>query len=224
MPLAAVQMGLIYVNPEGPGGNPDPKLSALDIRETFGRMGMNDEETVALIAGGHTLGKTHGAAPGSNLGPAPEGADIEAQGFGWASGHESGSGPDAITSGLEVIWTSTPSRWGQGYFKNLFENEWKLVKSPGGAHQFEALNPITKFPDAFDSNKQHNPTMLVTDIALKEDPAYEKISRNFYDNPDEFDAGIITKTNKSTINKNNIPSFQKSVAPKSFPRLHFVFL
>ncbi len=189
-PLAAVQMGLIYVNPEGPGGNPDPKLSAKDIRETFGRMGMNDEETVALIAGGHTLGKTHGAAPGSNLGPAPEGADIEAQGFGWANGHESGSGPHAITSGLEVIWTSTPSRWGQGYFKNLFENEWELVKSPGGAYQFEAVNPVTMFPDAFDSNKRHKPTMLVSDIALIEDPAYEKISRNFYDNPDEFDAAF----------------------------------
>jgi len=190
MPLAAVQMGLIYVNPEGPGGNPDPKLAAHDIRETFGRMGMNDEETVALIAGGHTLGKTHGAAPGSNLGPAPEGASIESQGLGWDSGYESGSGPHAITSGLEVIWTSTPNRWGQGFFKNLFENEWTLVKSPGGAQQFEAVKPVTMFPDAFDSNKTHKPTMLVTDLALKEDPAYEKISRRFYDNPEEFNAAF----------------------------------
>ncbi len=189
-PLAAVQMGLIYVNPEGPNGNPDPVLAAHDIRETFGRMGMNDEETVALIAGGHTLGKTHGAASGSNLGKSPEGAGIEQQGLGWKSKYKSGKGADAITSGLEVIWTSTPTKWSQGYFKSLFENEWKLVKSPGGAHQFEAVNPIEMYPDAFDKNKRHKPTMLVTDVSLIKDPAYEKISRRFYENPKEFNAAF----------------------------------
>lgn len=189
-PLAAVQMGLIYVNPEGPNGNPDPVLAAHDIRETFGRMGMNDEETVALIAGGHTLGKTHGAAPGSNLGKSPEGANIEEQGLGWKNKFKSGKGADAITSGLEVIWTSTPAKWSHGYFKSLFENEWKLVKSPGGAHQFEAVNPIELYPDAFDKNKRHKPTMLVTDLSLIKDPAYEKISRRFYENPKEFEAAF----------------------------------
>ena len=186
-PLAAVQMGLIYVNPEGPNGNPDPIASAKDIRVTFGRMGMNDEETVALIAGGHTLGKTHGQAGGDHLAASPEGAGIEEQGLGWKSDYKSGKGKDAITSGLEVIWTVTPDKWSQGYFKTLFENEWVLSKSPGGAHQFEAKNSVIKFPDAFDKTKFHNPTMLVTDIALIKDPAYEKISRRFYENPKEFD-------------------------------------
>lgn len=186
-PLAAVQMGLIYVNPEGPNGNPDPKLAAIDIRETFGRMGMNDEETVALIAGGHTLGKAHGAASGDNLSASPEGAAIEEQGFGWNSSYKSGKGEDAITSGLEVIWTKTPTKWSQGYFKSLFENEWELTKSPGGAHQFVAVSPDTEYPDAFDESKSHKPAMLVTDISLIEDPIYEKISRRFYENPAEFD-------------------------------------
>ncbi len=186
-PLAAVQMGLIYVNPEGPNGNPDPKLAALDIRETFGRMGMNDEETVALIAGGHTLGKTHGAGSGDHLDVAPEAASIEQQGFGWKSSYKSGKGADAITSGLEVTWTKTPTKWSQGYFKSLFENEWQLSKSPGGAHQFVAKNPKDNYPDAFDASKSHKPTMLVTDIALREDSIYKKISKRFYENPKEFD-------------------------------------
>lgn len=189
-PLAAVQMGLIYVNPEGPNGNPDPVLAAKDIRKTFGRMGMNDEETVALIAGGHTLGKTHGAASGTYLGKSPEGAGIEEQGLGWKSRYKSGKGADAITSGLEVIWTNTPAKWGHGYFKSLFENEWKLVKSPGGAHQFEAVNPIELYPDPFDKNKRRKPSMLVTDLSLIKDPAYEKISRRFYENPKEFEAAF----------------------------------
>lgn len=186
-PLAAVQMGLIYVNPEGPNGNPDPKLAAHNIRETFGRMGMNDEETVALIAGGHTLGKTHGAAPGKYLGKNPEAANIEKQGLGWESSYKSGKGPDAITSGLEVTWTLTPTEWNHGYFKSLFENEWELVKSPGGAHQFQAVNPEKMYPDAFDEDKSHKPTMLVTDLSMIEDPAYRKISKRFYENPEEFE-------------------------------------
>jgi catalase-peroxidase len=185
-PLAAVQMGLIYVNPEGPNGNPDPVLAAKDIRETFGRMGMNDEETVALIAGGHTLGKTHGAGPASNVGPEPEAAPIEEQGFGWKSTYKSGKGPDAITSGLEVIWTSTPAQWSHLFFFNLFENEWELTKSPAGAHQWEAVDPKMMVPDAFDSEKLHKPTMLTTDLSLRFDPAYEKISRDFYENPEKF--------------------------------------
>ena len=189
-PLAAVQMGLIYVNPEGPNGNPDPVAAAKAIRETFGRMGMNDEETVALIAGGHTLGKTHGAAPGSHLGAAPEGADIEEQGFGWKNNHKSGKGPDAITSGLEVIWTQSPTKWSQGFFKSLFENEWELTKSPAGAHQWEAKNAKEQFPDAFDSKKYHNPTMLTTDLSLRFDSTYAPISRRFYKNPDEFNAAF----------------------------------
>jgi catalase-peroxidase len=186
-PLAAVQMGLIYVNPEGPNGNPDPKLAANDIRETFGRMGMNDEETVALIAGGHTLGKTHGAGPASHVGPEPEAAGIEEQGFGWKSDYKSGKGADAITSGLEVIWTQTPTKWSHLYFMNLFENEWVLVKSPAGAHQWEAKNPKGMVPDAFDPEKTHKPTMLTTDLSMIEDPIYEKISRDFYENPKKFD-------------------------------------
>lgn len=189
-PLAAVQMGLIYVNPEGPNGNPDPVLAAHDIRKTFGRMGMNDEETVALIAGGHTLGKTHGQASGEHLGAAPEGAELEEMGLGWNSDYKSGKGADAITSGLEVIWTLTPVEWSHGYFKSLFENEWELTKSPAGAHQFVAKNPKKLYPDAFDSTKQHKPTMLVTDLSLIKDPAYEKISRRFYENPKEFDAAF----------------------------------
>jgi len=186
MPLAAVQMGLIYVNPEGPAGNPDPVAAAHDIRETFGRMGMNDEETVALIAGGHTLGKTHGAAPGTHMGKEPAAADIEAQGFGWKSDYKSGAGPDAITSGLEVIWTATPTEWNQGYFKALFNEEWELTKSPGGAHQFVAKDPKVMVPDAFDSSKKHAPTMLVTDLSMVRDPEYRKISKRFMENPEEF--------------------------------------
>ncbi len=186
-PLAAVQMGLIYVNPEGPNGNPDPKLAAHDIRETFGRMGMNDEETVALIAGGHTLGKTHGAGPASHVGPEPEAAGIEAQGFGWESSYKSGKGGDAITSGLEVIWTATPTEWNHGYFKALFNEEWELTKSPAGAHQFVAKNPKVMVPDAFDPNRKHAPTMLVTDLSLVEDPEYRKISKRFMENPEEFE-------------------------------------
>ena len=189
-PLAAVQMGLIYVNPEGPNGNPDPVLAAHDIRETFGRMGMNDEETVALIAGGHTLGKTHGAGPADHVGVAPEGAAIEEQGFGWKSSYKSGKGADAITSGLEVIWTKTPTEWNQGYFKSLFNNEWELTKSPAGANQWVAKDAGEIFPDAFDENKKHRPTMLTTDLSLRFDPAYEKISRNFMENPDAFDAAF----------------------------------
>ena len=189
-PLAAVQMGLIYVNPEGPNGNPDPVASGKDIRVTFGRMGMNDEETVALIAGGHTLGKTHGQASGSHLGAAPEGAAIEEQGLGWKSDYKSGVGEDAITSGLEVIWTSTPTRWGHGYFTTLFENEWELTKSPAGAHQWVAKDSPRDFPDAFDENKSHKPTMLTSDLALIKDPIYKEISKRFYENPEEFYAAF----------------------------------
>ncbi|TSE04963.1 catalase/peroxidase HPI [Aquimarina algiphila] len=189
-PLAAVQMGLIYVNPEGPNGNPDPVAAAIDIRETFGRMGMNDEETVALIAGGHTLGKTHGAASGSHLGASPEAATIEEQGLGWKSDHGTGKGKDAITSGLEVIWTATPTRWNNTFFANLFNFEWELTKSPGGAHQWQAKDADEIFPDAFDDKKKHKPTMLTTDLSLRFDPAYEKISRKFLENPEEFNAAF----------------------------------
>ena len=185
-PLAAVQMGLIYVNPEGPNGNPDPVLAAKDIRETFGRMGMNDEETVALIAGGHTLGKTHGAGPAENVGPEPEAAAIEEQGLGWKSSYKSGKGKDAITSGLEVIWTQTPTRWSHLFFYNLFENEWELTKSPAGAHQWVAKDAPASVPDAFDKEKKHKPTMLTTDLSMRFDPEYEKISRKFYENPESF--------------------------------------
>ena len=186
-PLAAVQMGLIYVNPEGPNGEPDPIKAAVDIRETFGRMGMNDEETVALIAGGHTLGKTHGAASGDNLGEAPEGAGIEQQGMGWKSKYKTGKGKDAITSGLEVIWTEEPTKWNHGYFESLFENEWELTKSPGGANQWVAKNPHKMFPDAFNSELIHKPTMLTTDLSLLEDSAYKIISRKFYEDPAAFE-------------------------------------
>ncbi len=186
-PLAAVQMGLIYVNPEGPGGNPDPILAAKDIRETFARMGMNDEETVALIAGGHTLGKTHGAGSASHVGSDPEGSSIEKQGFGWESSYKSGKGKDAISSGLEVIWTSTPTEWNHQYLKLLFDNEWELTKSPAGAHQWVAKNSDVTVPDAFDEKIRHKPTMLTTDLSLRFDPIYEKISRRFLANPAEFD-------------------------------------
>jgi len=186
-PLAAVQMGLIYVNPEGPNGEPDPIKAAADIRETFGRMGMNDEETVALIAGGHTLGKTHGAASGDDLGASPEGATIEEQGMGWKSDYNTGKGKDAITSGLEVIWTEDPTNWNHGYFESLFENEWELTKSPGGANQWVAKNPHKMFPDAFDDEVIHKPTMLTTDLSLIEDSAYRVVSQKFYDDPAAFE-------------------------------------
>ncbi|MDF2179037.1 catalase/peroxidase HPI [Aliiglaciecola sp. CAU 1673] len=185
-PLAAVQMGLIYVNPEGPNGNPDPVAAAKDIRETFARMAMNDEETVALIAGGHTFGKTHGAAAESHVGPNPEAASIEEQGFGWRNSYGSGKGKDAITSGLEVTWTQTPTQWSNYYFENLFGFEWELTKSPAGAHQWVAKNADESIPDAFDKNKHHRPTMLTTDLSLRFDPAYEKISRRFLNNPDQL--------------------------------------
>lgn len=185
-PLAAVQMGLIYVNPEGPDGNPDPIAAAKDIRDTFGRMAMNDEETVALIAGGHSFGKTHGAAPSSHVGKEPEAADLELQGFGWKNSYGSGKGPDTITSGLEVTWTKTPTQWSNNFFENLFAFEWELTKSPGGAHQWVAKNADSIIPDAYDGSKKHLPTMLTTDLSLRFDPAYEKISRHFLENPDAF--------------------------------------
>jgi catalase-peroxidase len=185
-PLGAVQMGLIYVNPEGPNGNPDPIAAAKDIRETFFRMAMNDEETVALIAGGHSFGKTHGAGDPSLIGPEPEGGAIEDQGLGWKSKHGTGIGADAITGGPEVTWTQTPTKWSNLFFKNLFENEWELTKSPAGAKQWKAKSAQADIPDAFDKSKQHVPTMLTTDLSLRLDPAYEKISRRFYENPDQF--------------------------------------
>ncbi|MEW8462877.1 MAG: catalase/peroxidase HPI [Candidatus Thiodiazotropha endolucinida] len=187
-PLAAVQMGLIYVNPEGPNGNPDPLAAAKDIRETFARMAMNDEETVALIAGGHTFGKTHGAGDAALVGAEPEAAGIEEQGLGWSSGFGSGKGGDTITSGLEVTWTSTPTKWSNNFFWNLFGYEWELTQSPAGAHQWIPKHGAgaDSVPDAHDSSKRHPPTMLTTDLALRFDPAYEKISRRFYENPDEF--------------------------------------
>jgi len=185
-PLAAVQMGLIYVNPEGPNGKPDPVAAAIDIRETFLRMAMNDEETVALIAGGHTFGKTHGAGDAALVGPEPEAAPIEDMGLGWISTYRSGKGPDAITGGPEVTWTETPTKWSNNFFENLFGYEWELTKSPAGAYQFKAKGDAATIPDAFDASKHHAPTMLVTDVSLRADPAYEKISRRFYEHPDEF--------------------------------------
>ena len=185
-PLAAVQMGLIYVNPEGPDGNPDPILAAKDIRDTFGRMAMNDEETVALIAGGHTFGKTHGAASSDHVAEEPEAADLALQGFGWKNSFGSGKGADVITSGLEVTWTTTPTQWSNNFFENLFGFEWELSKSPAGAHQWVAKNAEPIIPDAFDSSKKHLPTMLTTDLSLRLDPEYEKISRRFLENPDQF--------------------------------------
>jgi catalase-peroxidase len=186
-PLAAVQMGLIYVNPEGPNGNPDPLLSAKDIRETFGRMGMNDEETVALIAGGHTFGKTHGAGPASHVGREPEAAAIEEQGFGWSSSYKSGKGKDAITSGLEVTWTSQPTKWTHAYFQILFGYEWELTTSPAGAKQWVAKDADNFVPDAFDPNLKHKPMMLTTDLALRFDPIYGPISKKFMDDPKSFE-------------------------------------
>ncbi|TBF27929.1 catalase/peroxidase HPI (plasmid) [Rhizobium leguminosarum] len=185
-PLGAVQMGLIYVNPEGPNGTPDPLASARDIRETFARMAMNDEETVALIAGGHTFGKTHGAGDPSFVGVDPEGGDLEAQGLGWTSKFNTGVGRDAIGSGLEVTWTQTPTQWSNYFFENLFAFEWELTKSPGGAHQWQAKNADASIPDAYDASKRHLPTMLTSDLALRFDPVYEKISRRFLENPDQF--------------------------------------
>lgn len=187
-PLGATTMGLIYVNPEGPHGNPDPIAAAKDIRDTFTRMAMDDEETVALIAGGHTLGKTHGACPASHIGPEPEAAPLEQMGFGWRNNCGEGSGKDAYTSGIEITWTRTPTRWSNDFFKHLFEYEWELTKSPAGAHQWTPKNKEAQatVPDAFDPNKKHAPGMLTTDLSLKFDPAYEKISCRFYENPDQF--------------------------------------
>ncbi|MDM4719291.1 catalase/peroxidase HPI [Micromonospora sp. WMMA1363] len=185
-PLAAVQMGLIYVNPEGPNGSPDPVAAARDIRETFRRMAMNDEETVALIAGGHTFGKTHGAGPAEHVGPEPEAASMQEQGLGWKSGFGTGKGPDTITSGLEVTWTTTPTRWSNSFFEILFGYEWELTQSPAGAHQWVAKDAEEIIPDAFDAAKRRKPTMLTTDLALRVDPVYERISRRFLTNPDEF--------------------------------------
>jgi len=185
-PLAAVQMGLIYVNPQGPNGNPDPVLAAHDIRETFRRMAMNDEETVALIAGGHSFGKTHGAGDTAHKGPEPEAAPMSEQGLGWKSSYGSGKGSDTITDGEEVTWTKTPTRWSNNFFENLFDFEWELTKSPAGAYQWVAKDAGDIIPDAFDSGRKHKPTMLTTDLSLRFDPAYEKISRRFYENPDQF--------------------------------------
>ncbi len=185
-PIAAAHMGLVYVNPEGPDGNPDPLAAAKDIRETFGRMAMDDEETVALIAGGHSFGKTHGAAPSENVGKEPEAASMEEQGFGWSNRFGSGKGADTITSGLEVTWTKTPTQWSNNYFENLFGFEWELTKSPGGASQWVAKDAGEIIPNAYDAAKRHKPAMLTTDISLRVDPAYEKISRHFLENPDDF--------------------------------------
>src|SRR6266542_3250385 len=185
-PLGAVQMGLIYVNPEGPNGKPDPVAAARDIRETFFRMAMNDEETVALIAGGHTFGKTHGAGDPSWIGPEPEGAAIEDQGLGWRSKHGTGFGPDTITGGPEVTWSQTPTQWSNHFFENLFGYEWELTRSPAGAKQWTAKGAEATIPDAYDKSKKHMPTMLTTDLSLRLDPAYEKISRRFYEHPDQF--------------------------------------
>src|SRR5881628_2180924 len=185
-PLGAVQMGLIYVNPEGPNGKPDPVAAAKDIRETFFRMAMNDEETVALIAGGHTFGKTHGAGDPSLVGPAPEAGALEDQGLGWKSKHGAGFGADAITGGPEVTWSQTPTKWSNHFFDNLFNNEWELTKSPAGAQQWKAKGAAATIPDAFDKSKKHVPTMLTTDLSLRFDPAYEKISRRFREHPDQF--------------------------------------
>src|SRR3984957_6768725 len=185
-PLAAVHMGLIYVNPNGPNFKPDPVAAAVDIRETFKRMAMDDEETVALIAGGHSFGKTHGAGDGALVGPEPEGSPIEEMGFGWKSRHGTGIGKDTITGGPEVTWSTTPTKWSNSFFENLFKYEWELEKSPAGANQFRAKGAAATIPDAFDPSKRHTPTMLVTDVALRMDPAYEKISRRFLEHPDQF--------------------------------------
>src|SRR5258707_122001 len=191
-PFGAVEMGLIYVNPEGPNGNPDPVKSARDIRETFRRMAMNDEETVALIAGGHTFGKTHGAGPATLVGREPEGANLEEQGFGWKSSYETGVGTDATTSGIEVTWSTTPTKWSNDFFEHLFEYEWELTSSPAGAKQWKPKNDAGEgtVPHAYDESKKIAPSMLTTDLALRLDPAYEKISRRFYKNPQEFAAAF----------------------------------
>jgi catalase-peroxidase len=185
-PLAAVQMGLIYVNPEGPNGEPDPKKAAVDIRETFARMAMDDYETVALIAGGHTFGKTHGAGDAALVGPEPEAAGLELQGLGWKSAYKSGKGPDQIGSGLEVTWTETPTKWSNNFFYNLFEYDYELSKSPAGAQQWVAKGDAETIPDAYEAGRKHRPTMLTTDLSLRFDPEYERISRHFYENPEEF--------------------------------------
>src|SRR5207244_903803 len=185
-PLAAVQMGLIYVNPEGPNGKPDPLAAARYIRETFRRMAMNDEETVALIAGGHTFGKTHGAGDPSLIGPEPEAAALEDQGLGWKSKHGTGIGADAITGGPEVTWSQTPTKWSNHFFENLFKYEWELTKSPAGAQQWKAKGAGEIIPDAFDKSRKHLPTMLTTDLSLRFDPAYEKISRRFLAHPEQL--------------------------------------
>lgn len=219
-PLAAVQMGLIYVNPEGPNGKPDPVASAKNIRISFARMGMNDEETVALIAGGHTFGKTHGAGPAENVGASPEAAGIEEQGLGWKSSYKSGKGKDAITSGLEVVWTPTPTRWSHAFLNTLFDNEWELTKSPAGAHQWAAKGVGEVFPDAFDKNKRHRPTMLTSDLALKFDPDYKKVCQNFIDNPLSFDEAFAQAWFKLT---------HRDMGPKStylgsaFPQENFIW-
>jgi catalase-peroxidase len=179
-------MGLIYVNPEGPNGNPDPVAAARDIRETFARMAMNDEETVALVAGGHTFGKCHGAGDAKHVGPEPEAAPLDEQGFGWKSSYKSGKGGDTISSGLEVTWTQTPTQWSNYYFENLFKYDWELTKSPAGAHQWVAKDAPEDIPDAFDASKRHRPTMLTTDLSMRFDPAYEKVSRRFYEHPEKF--------------------------------------
>lgn len=185
-PIASAHMGLIYVNPEGPDGIPDPKAAARDIRTTFGRMAMNDEETLALIAGGHTFGKTHGAAPTDNVSEEPNAAGLEQQGFGWANKHKSGKGPDTITSGLEVIWTKTPTKWSNHYLEYMYKYEWEQVDSPAGAHQWQAKDAPEIIPDAYDPNKKHKPTMLTTDLALRFDPDYDKIARRFLENPQQL--------------------------------------
>ncbi len=207
-PLAAVEMGLIYVNPEGPNGKPDPLAAARDIRETFGRMAMNDEETVALIAGGHTFGKAHGAGPAENVGPAPEGADITEQGLGWKNKFGKGKGGDTITSGLEGAWTSTPTQWSNGYFENLFAYEWELTRSPAGAQQWTPKGGAAKgtVPDAHDPRKSHAPIMFTTDLALRMDPAYGKISRRFKDNPQEFELAFAKAWYKLTHRDMGPPS------------------
>jgi catalase-peroxidase len=229
-PLGAVQMGLIYVNPEGPNGNPDPVAAAKDIRETFFRMAMNDEETVALIAGGHTFGKTHGAGDPSLVGPAPESGALEDQGLGWKSKFGTGIGADAITGGPEVTWTQTPTKWSNLYFKSLFENEWELTTSPAGAKQWQAKNGHATIPDPFDKTKKRVPTMLTTDLSLRLDPAYEKISRRFYENPDQFadafarawfklthrDMGPITRYLGPLVPKENL-IWQDPIPPVNHP-------
>jgi catalase-peroxidase len=214
-PLGAVQMGLIYVNPEGPNGNPDPVAAARDIRATFARMAMNDEETVALIAGGHSFGKTHGAGDPSQIGPEPEGAQLEDQGLGWKSKHGTGLGADAITGGPEVTWTQTPTQWSNHFFDNLFKYEWELEKSPAGAQQWRAKNAAADVPHAFDASKKQVPKMLTTDLSLRFDPAYEKISRRFYENPDQFADAFARAWYKLTHrDMGPLPRYRGKLVPK----------